>query len=332
VLSVVVHILLLGELATLMVPTATPQRFPVTLAMNGDSAQVPAISIAAPSPLVNNARTTKEQPTESDASIDTLRQFHADSVAQADRLEQKFVDLARVIAAKEHTIQQQQRQTDAVQQETARLTEALAARTAAEQELAVRLAEEQRRRAQLEAEVAEQQRRYQASLRGSQETYQRLLSDLQGEIARKDITIREFADQLTINIVDRILFPSGQATLTVEGKKVLETIGQTLAKVIDRRIQIEGHTDAQEIGPGLKQRFASNWELSTARATEVVRYLLARSSIPPERLLAVGRADTAPVASNATEAGRQLNRRIEIILLPLAKPLQADHGANAHSG
>jgi chemotaxis protein MotB len=159
-----------------------------------------------------------------------------------------------------------------------------------------------------------------------------LLADLQGEIARKDITIREFTDQLTINIVDRILFPSGQATLTTEGKKVLETIGQVLAKVTDRRIQIEGHTDAQEIGPGLKQRFASNWELSTARATEVVRYLLAHSSLPAERLLAVGRADTAPVASNATEAGRQLNRRIEILLLPLPKPVQAEHGSNARSG
>ena len=100
-----------------------------------------------------------------------------------------------------------------------------------------------------------------------------------------------------------------------------------LAKVTDRRIQIEGHTDAQEIGPELKKLFASNWELSAARATEVVRYLLAHTSLPAEHLLAVGRADTVPVASNATEDGRRLNRRIEILLMPLAKPMQAEHGA-----
>jgi chemotaxis protein MotB len=102
--------------------------------------------------------------------------------------------------------------------------------------------------------------------------------------------------------------------------------------VTDRRVQIEGHTDSQEIGPGLKKLFASNWELSTARATEVVRYLLAHVSIPTEHISAVGRADTVPVASNATEAGRQLNRRIEILLLPLTQPIQAEHSSKERPG
>ena len=86
--------------------------------------------------------------------------------------------------------------------------------------------------------------------------------------------------------------------------------------VTDHRIQIEGHTDNQEIGPVLKKMFASNWELSTARATEVVKYLLTHSQLPADRLVAVGRADTVPVAANTTEEGRQQNRRIEILLLP----------------
>lgn len=330
-LSVAVHILLLGELAAVMVPTAVSHRIAAAVAVHVGSTPATVQTATSP-PVVVSGQASTERSHASDAGVAALRQFQTAWTERADQLEHKLVDLARVVATKEQTIQRQQRQVDTAQQEATRLAEELAARATTEQELTARLSEEQRRRAQLEAEVAEQQRRYEASLRSSQEAYHSLLADLQGEIARKDITIREFTDQLTINIVDRILFPSGQATLTTEGKKVLETIGQVLAKVTDRRIQIEGHTDAQEIGPGLKQRFASNWELSTARATEVVRYLLAHSSLPAERLLAVGRADTAPVASNATEAGRQLNRRIEILLLPLPKPVQAEHGSNARSG
>jgi chemotaxis protein MotB len=184
----------------------------------------------------------------------------------------------------------------------------------------------------VEAALAEQQRRYEAALLSQQEAYHSLMANLQGEIARKDVTIREFTDRLAINIVDRVLFPSGQASLTTEGKRILDTIGQVLAKVTDRRVQIEGHTDAQEIGPELKKLFASNWELSAARATEVVRYLLAHTTIPAEHLLAAGRADTVPVASNTTEAGRRLNRRIEILLLPLTQPIQAEHGATGRPG
>ena len=97
---------------------------------------------------------------------------------------------------------------------------------------------------------------------------------------------------------------------------MLEKVGRVLQSVPDRRIQIEGHTDNREIGPVLKQSFASNWELSTARATEVVKYFLTHSRLPAERLLAVGRADSVPVATNTTEEGRQQNRRIEILLLP----------------
>jgi chemotaxis protein MotB len=166
----------------------------------------------------------------------------------------------------------------------------------------------------------------------AQEAYRKLIADLKTEITRKDIVINEFADQLAITIVDRVLFPSGQATLTSEGRQILEKVGQALARGTDRQIQIEGHTDDQDIGPELKKRFASNWELSTARATEVVRYLLAHTPLPAERLLAVGRADTMPVASNATETGRQQNRRIEIILLPPEKLRRARQDSQGQPG
>jgi len=248
--------------------------------------------------------------------IAKLQDFRTHWTARADRLEQQLVELATAAAVQEQAIERQHQQQQVIQQEAERLTSELAEKTIEQQQLALRLAEEQARRAQLEAEITAQREQREAELRAAQEAYAQLIADLQTEIARKDIAIHEFTDQLAITIVDRVLFPSGQATLTAEGKQILEKVGQVLARSTDRRIQIEGHTDNQEIGPELKKRFASNWELSTARATEVVRYLLVRTSLPAERLLAVGRADTMPVASNGTEAGRQQNRRIEIVLLP----------------
>jgi len=88
--------------------------------------------------------------------------------------------------------------------------------------------------------------------------------------------------------------------------------------VTDTRVLIEGHTDNVPIGLDLRTRFPSNWELSTAQATEVVRRLIQHGYIPPGQLQPAGRADTEPVASNDTEEGRRRNRRIEIILLPPA--------------
>jgi chemotaxis protein MotB len=261
-----------------------------------------------------------------------LQKFRDNWTERADRLEQRLLELASAATNKGHTIELQHRQIETAQQEAERLASQLEEKTNQEQQLAARLAEEQTRRARLEAELAEQRERREAELRTAQEAYRKLIADLQTEITRKDIVIQEFTDQLAITIVDRVLFPSGQATLTPEGRKILEKVGKALARGTDRLIQIEGHTDNQDIGPELQKRFASNWELSTARATEVVRYFLAHAPLPAERLLAVGRADTAPVASNATEAGRQQNRRIEIILLPPDKLRRAEQDNRGQPG
>lgn len=319
-LSVAAHVLLLGAMATLMLPSSTkPRVAPVPVQLLPP--QAPSHAMTIPKHLAT-APETRESPASAAHDIAALQQFRADWIKRANRLEQRLVELAETTSNKEQTIELQHQQIETAQQEAQQLTDALAAKTAQEQQLATRLADEQARRAQLEAEIREQRERREAELRMAKESYQKLIADLQSEITRKDITIHEFRDQLAITIVDRVLFPSGQATLTPEGRRILEKVGQVLARGTDRLIQIEGHTDNQEIGPELKKRFASNWELSTARATEVVRYILAHTPLPAERLLAVGRADTRPVASNMTEAGRQQNRRIEIILLPPPDKLQ----------
>lgn len=146
--------------------------------------------------------------------------------------------------------------------------------------------------------------------------YDRLVASLQTEISQKEIALHQAKEQLTVTSLDRILFPSGQATLTPEGEQVIENVGAVLVKIEGWRILIEGHTDNVPIGAVLSARFPTNWELSAARATEVVKYLVTHAQLSASQLSAVGRADTAPVADNTTEDERKLNRRIKIIVLP----------------
>jgi chemotaxis protein MotB len=115
---------------------------------------------------------------------------------------------------------------------------------------------------------------------------------------------------LVVNVLtDKLLFDSGQATLQQAGLPLLGEIVQLLNVDRSHPIIVEGHTDNVPIST---VEFPSNWELSTARATNVVRYLIAHG-IRPGRLGAAGYAALDPVASNATGAGRALNRRVDIV-------------------
>ena len=135
-------------------------------------------------------------------------------------------------------------------------------------------------------------------------------------IEKDKITIQQIRDRLRITVLDRVLFESGSDAITPEGMEVLNEVGAALKDVRDRQIHISGHTDNIQIGPSLRGRFRTNWELSTARATSVVRYLVDHADIAPELLTAVGHAYTQPVADNDSEEGRSRNRRIEIVLYP----------------
>jgi chemotaxis protein MotB len=143
-----------------------------------------------------------------------------------------------------------------------------------------------------------------------------LISEMEKEIKNNQIQITQLADKLQVSIVDKILFPSGKAEITSEGLKVLERVGNILKKSKNKIIRVEGHTDNVPITSHLKSRFSTNWELSTARATTVVRFLQEKVKIDPEQLEAVGLGEYHPIASNDTDEERAQNRRIEIALLP----------------
>ncbi len=107
----------------------------------------------------------------------------------------------------------------------------------------------------------------------------------------------------------RVLFESGQTNLDESGLSLLATAADVL-QIVDNPLEVEGHTDSQ---PTNGTSWPSNWELSTARASRVVRWMIDPGDLSPTRLTAVGLADTRPRASNNTATGRQENRRVEIV-------------------
>jgi chemotaxis protein MotB len=117
--------------------------------------------------------------------------------------------------------------------------------------------------------------------------------------------------QVIMHMRDRILFPSGSADLAAAGRDVLAKLISALA-FVDSRIDVEGHTDSVPISSTV---YPSNWELSAARASAVVRFLV-DAGMPRERLRAVGFADTKPQAPNNTFDGRARNRRVSLVVVP----------------
>ncbi len=128
------------------------------------------------------------------------------------------------------------------------------------------------------------------------------------------VTQRE--DRLILTMLGQVLFDSGQADLTPLGLDIMEQVGKVLASLPNKNIQVEGHTDTNPIYGRLQQKFPTNWELSTARATTVLRFLIEQTGMSPKQFSATGYADTRPVAGNDTEEGRAQNRRVEIVLFP----------------
>jgi len=147
-------------------------------------------------------------------------------------------------------------------------------------------------------------------------TQDELSRSLQDEIKRGEVLISQVKGKLVVDVADKILFDSGEAKLNPQGQDVLKKVGTTLLDAQDKVIQVAGHTDNVPIAPKLLDKFPTNWELSTARATEVVRFLQEQAKIPGKRLIASGFAEYKPATSNATKNGRKRNRRIELILLP----------------
>jgi chemotaxis protein MotB len=141
-----------------------------------------------------------------------------------------------------------------------------------------------------------------------------LRADIQGLIDRmglnEHIKVVDEGAKIILRMDSVILFDTGKADLIPSARPVIEKIGEIL-KTLDTEIQVQGHADDRPINT---PEFPSNWELSTRRATNVVKFLVEKCDIDPKYLTATGNAEFRPIAPNDTEYNRQKNRRIDIAI------------------
>ena len=144
------------------------------------------------------------------------------------------------------------------------------------------------------------------------EVYRDVAEQLASMIEAGQLSVDIRQGRMVINLDDDILFDSGRTAVKSDGQDALEDLAGVLEDIDDREFLIAGHTDNIPIQSG---RFDSNWELSTARAVEVVKHLQDKG-VSPNSLVAAGYGEHDPIASNETEETRAQNRRIEIVLMP----------------
>ncbi len=129
------------------------------------------------------------------------------------------------------------------------------------------------------------------------------------------------------DLADQLEYESGEVKVMPAGIPILQQLTDYLkATALHQQVRVEGHSDNMEIGPTLKGRFPTNWELSKARAAGIVRYLIEKGGMDSAKISAVGYGASRPVASNATDEGRRKNRRIELVIetseeVPTAQPV-----------
>jgi len=149
-----------------------------------------------------------------------------------------------------------------------------------------------------------------------QKQYDALVKGLSKEVEKGQLQVRQYQNMLQVDLAEQIFFDSGRATLKAGGKEVLKKVGAALKGYENKVIRVVGHTDNVPVAKSLQDTFPTNWELSTSRATTVVRYLQEKG-VSPAFLNAAGYSEYKPVESNETDEGKAKNRRIEIVLIPL---------------
>jgi len=252
------------------------------------------------------------------AEMDTIRQSLGSAQEEINRNQQQIeqtvqeLDAARMqnalaqeeINSNRQQIKKTEQELESARKQVVTTTNELMILAARKQDLQEELSESQAQMATLSSIENETKRRNQI--------YEKFVNRLKTMIDGGQLTVSIEQGRIVINLPNNVLFKSGSANLNPKGEEALTQIGLVLSQFSDRRFQIEGHTDNKPIKSA---RFPSNWELSTSRALTVV-HLLTDMDVVPENISAAGFGEFRPRADNETEEGRQLNRRIEIIMLP----------------
>lgn len=182
------------------------------------------------------------------------------------------------------------------------------------------LAEEQTRLEKLQKDLASRSERIdelegliadkEQKMNNLRENLSKALTNFEG----KGLSVEQRDGKVYVSMENKLLFSSGSWSVGSEGKKAVTELGKVLAQNPDIAVSIEGHTDDDPYrGTG---QLTDNWDLSTKRATEVLKLLLKNNNIDPQNLTAAGKGEHVPVASNDTAEGKAKNRRIEVVLTP----------------
>ncbi|MBI0400826.1 MAG: OmpA family protein [Cytophagales bacterium] len=233
--------------------------------------------------MMRSLRTTENKLDSTNNSLETF-------IKKADKLEEDLEASNRKNEALEAKLERAIATSSSVQQEL----------TAKEQRMM-----EQQERLDLLQNLLDEQR---AVMEGLKTTIDKALVQYRSD----ELQVFEQDGKLYVSLQDKLLFPSGSATVNKDGKEALSKLAAVINNSPDIQILVEGHTDNVPI----RGRFEDNWALSTARATAIVRVLTNAYDVQPERVTAAGRSFYYPKASNETPEGRAKNRRTEIILTP----------------
>lgn len=159
---------------------------------------------------------------------------------------------------------------------------------------------------ELESLIAEKEQKMQTL----KNNLSRALTNFEGQ----GLSVEMRDGKVYVSMENKLLFASGSWNVGNEGQKAVKELGKVLAENPDIAVLIEGHTD--DVPYGGNGPLNDNWDLSTKRATEVLKLLLKNGEIDPQNLTAAGKGEYAPLAPNTTEEGRAKNRRIEVVLTP----------------
>lgn len=170
----------------------------------------------------------------------------------------------------------------------------------------------QEKMAELEKKILDLRRQNLEEIKQLQVEKQALEKELQQYARSGDVTIFRSEGGVTVRFVERVLFESGKADVKPEGMKLLDKVISVLRKFPDRELRVEGHTDNVPISTS---RFPSNWELSAARALNVLKFITRHGDVRQDRVSAVAFGEFRPIATNETPEGRRKNRRVDIVLV-----------------
>jgi chemotaxis protein MotB len=225
-----------------------------------------------------------------------------------------FDDLAQAFQSVRSTLASQMSDFSQLRAQNGQLEEEL-------QHLEARLRHVERLKKELEQVRAarETQESKLAKVRREVQTVSREIDRITKALEEKfgqSLVVTQHQDRLVLTMLGQVLFESGMAQLTPLGLDIMKQVGEVLASLPNKSIQVEGHTDNNPIYGRLQQQYPTNWELSTARATTVLRFLIEQTGMNPKDFSATGYADTRPAVANDSEEGQAQNRRVEIVLYP----------------